>query len=61
MMNPDDLDPPRPVAKPADLQTLSIEDLTAYIASLRTEIARAETMIEKKQAIKSGADGLFRF
>lgn len=60
MMNPDELEPPRPTAKPADLQGMSIEDLKNYIISLEAEIDRASSMIEKKQAHKSGADGLFR-
>lgn len=61
MINPDDLDPPRPVAKPADLQGMSIQDLKDYIASLEAEIARAEAMIVQKESHKSGADSLFSF
>lgn len=61
MINPDDLDPPRPVAKPADLQGMSIQDLKKYIASLEVEIGRAQDMIASKEAHKSGAEGLFKF
>ena len=47
-------------AKPKDLQPLSIGELRDYIATLETEITRARAMIEKKQAHKSGVEGLFR-
>lgn len=60
MINPDDLDPPRPVAKPADLQGMSIGDLKAYIASLEAEIGRAEAMIAQKESHRSGAESLFK-
>jgi len=61
MINPDDIDPPRPTAKPADLEGMSIGDLNDYIASLEAEIARAQGMIDSKQAHRSGAEGLFKF
>jgi uncharacterized small protein (DUF1192 family) len=60
MINPDDLDPPRPVAKPADLQMMSIGDLKDYITSLESEITRAEVMIKQKESHRSGADSLFK-
>lgn len=60
MINPDDLDPPRPVAKPMDLQGLSIGELEDYIASLEAEIKRAQAMIAQKESIRSGAEGLFK-
>jgi uncharacterized small protein (DUF1192 family) len=60
MFNPDDLEPlMKPTAKPRDLQTLSVQELQDYIVALETEIARADAMIEKKQAHKSGVDSLF--
>ena len=59
-MNPDDLDPPRPVLKPLDLQQMSIGDLKTYITSLETEIGRARDMIAKKEAHRSGIEGLFK-
>jgi uncharacterized small protein (DUF1192 family) len=59
MLNPDDLDPPRPVLKPLDLQPMSVEELKHYIASLEAEIARAEAAIAKKEAHKSGIESLF--
>ena len=59
MINPDDLDPPRPVAKLRDLQPMSIRELEEYIAELEAEIGRADAMIAKKQAHKSGIESLF--
>jgi uncharacterized small protein (DUF1192 family) len=60
MINPDELDPPRPVVKPLDLQQMSIGELRDYIASLEAEIVRAQDMIAKKEAHKSGIEGLFK-
>jgi uncharacterized small protein (DUF1192 family) len=59
MFNPDDLEPRKAQVKPKDLQPLSVEDLHTYIEALEQEIARAEEMIAKKQAHKSGIDALF--
>ena len=59
MINPDDLDPPRPKTKLRDLQPMSIEELEEYIASMVEEIARADEMIAKKKAHKSGIEALF--
>ncbi|MFA6280745.1 MAG: DUF1192 domain-containing protein [Bdellovibrionales bacterium] len=60
MINPDDLDPPRPAPKPVDLQGLSIQDLKEYIRSLEAEIDSAAAMIEYKESHKSGAESLFK-
>jgi uncharacterized small protein (DUF1192 family) len=59
MLNPDDLDTPRPSSKPRDLQPMSVAELEDYIAALEAEIQRAETAIAKKQAHKSGVEALF--
>jgi uncharacterized small protein (DUF1192 family) len=59
MVNPDDLDPPRPSLKPIDLQQMSVDELKNYIGSLEAEIARAEKMIAGKEAHKSGIEALF--
>ena len=59
MINPDDLDPPRPKAKLCDLQPMGIQELEEYIASLEEEIARADAEIAKKKAHKSGIEALF--
>ncbi|MDD3181908.1 MAG: DUF1192 family protein [Alphaproteobacteria bacterium] len=58
-MNADDLDQPRPVLAPHDLQGMSINELKQYIVTLQGEISRAQTMIESKEAHRSGADSLF--
>ncbi len=59
MINPDEFEPKKPAAKPRDLQPMSIEELEDYIAALEAEIHRADEMIAKKQAHKSGIDALF--
>jgi len=60
MLNPDDLDPPRVLAKPVDLQSMSINDLKNYILSLQAEIERAKATIDSKESHRSGADSLFK-
>ncbi len=60
MINPDELEPPRPALKPLDLQQMSIGELKDYIASLEAEINRCLAMITKKEAHKSGIEGLFK-
>jgi uncharacterized small protein (DUF1192 family) len=42
------------------LDSLSIEELKAYIGELREEIARAEADITRKQSHRSAADAFFR-
>ena len=59
MINPDELEPPRPSLKPVDLQPMSVGELKDYIAALEAEIARADAMIAKKNAHRSGIDALF--
>jgi len=59
MLDTDELEPQKPKAKPRDLQGMSIEELEDYIASLEAEIARADEMIAKKKAHKSGVEALF--
>lgn len=59
MINPDELEPPRPAAKKRDLQIMSVGELEEYIATLEEEIARADAMIAKKQAHKQGIEALF--
>ena len=43
-----------------DLTLLSADELAARIALLKDEIARLETDIEKKRAVKSAADLFFK-
>ncbi|MCB4822301.1 DUF1192 domain-containing protein [Roseicella aerolata] len=53
--------PRRPTGfTPALLDGWSVEDLKHYIATLQREIARAEAVIEKKQAHRGAADAFFR-
>lgn len=59
----DDEDAPK--KKPAheigqDLTLLSADELTDRIALLKSEIARLEADIAKKQAVKSAADLFFK-
>jgi uncharacterized small protein (DUF1192 family) len=61
MINPDELDPPRPTAQAKNLESMSIQDLKNYILSLEKEIERAQAMIDSKQSHRSGADSLFKF
>lgn len=39
---------------------MGVEDLHAYIAGLRAEIARAEAEIQRKQGHRSAAESVFR-
>lgn len=59
MLNPDDLDPPKPKEKRRDLQPMSVEELEDYIASLQAEIARADETIARKKAHHDGIEALF--
>lgn len=61
MVIDDELAPPRaPAALLADLTPLSVGELEDYVATLRTEMARAQTMIERKRMLRGGAGSLFR-
>ena len=42
------------------LDTMSVEELGEYIGELRTEIARVEADIGRKQSHRSAADAFFR-
>jgi len=59
MINPDELEPPKPAQKPKDLTVMSVGELKNYIGALEAEIARAEDAIKKKEAHKSGVEALF--
>ena len=45
---------------PLVFDTLSIEELTAYIAELKEEIARAEAAIAAKRGFRESAQDVFR-
>jgi len=60
-MDTDDLEPLKPKSlEPAQLDGMSIEALTEYIAEREAEIERARAMIEKKQAAKQAAASVFK-
>lgn len=50
----------REVTLPRPLAGLSIDELTDYVARLRTEIGRVEAEIDRQRAIKGAADALFK-
>ena len=59
-MDEDDLEPKtRKSFEPRVFDTLSIEELTAYIEELKAEIARAEAAIQAKQGFRDTAEGVF--
>ncbi len=45
---------------PRKLDTLSVEELTEYIAQMEAEIARVREMIEAKKQVREGAENLFK-
>jgi uncharacterized small protein (DUF1192 family) len=53
---------PRPANRfqPPVIERWSVEDLRAYVAELREEIARAEREIGKREASKAAADLFFK-
>lgn len=59
-MDENDLDPLTKRPKPKDLEVMSIEALTEYIAGLRVEIERAEAAIDSKQSHRAAADSVFK-
>ncbi|MFA7276385.1 MAG: DUF1192 domain-containing protein [Pseudobdellovibrionaceae bacterium] len=60
MFHDDDLDPKTKRLKPRNLDKLSIDDLRAYIEDMKSEIARAEADITKKEAHKNAVSSLFK-
>ena len=59
-MDPEDLEPrlqPKPVK---DLEPMSVEALTDYIAELESEIERAREMIASKQSARGAAEIFFK-
>ncbi|MGE3333281.1 MAG: DUF1192 domain-containing protein [Rhodospirillaceae bacterium] len=59
-MDTDDLDPIKKKPLKKDLSRMSVGDLNEYIGELKSEIARAETEISKKQKARAGADSFFK-
>lgn len=59
-MDPEELEPKQKAAPLKLLDPLSVDELENYILDLQGEIERVKDAIAKKQAIRSGADRLFR-
>ena len=59
-MEMEDLEPRKKAVAPKELDNLSIQELTDYIAELEGEIARVKAKIAAKQAHLSGAASLFK-
>ena len=59
-MDPEELEPKKPAAALKVLDPLSIAELENYIDELETEIRRVRAAIASKQAVRSGADSLFK-
>jgi uncharacterized small protein (DUF1192 family) len=59
-MDPEELEPKKPATSLKVLDPLSIAELEAYIGELETEIRRVRVTITAKQAVRSGADSLFK-
>jgi len=60
MIFDDDTDPKTKKPKPRSLDNLSVPELRDYIAQMKTEIARVEADIQKKEKHKAAADALFK-
>ena len=59
-MDFEDLEPKKSLPKPKDLTSWNIEDLEQYIANMKLEIARVETMIDDKKRVSEDASRLFK-
>lgn len=56
----DDLDPKTKRLKPRNLDSLSVDDLRAYVEDMKAEIVRVEANITKKEAHKNAISELFK-
>lgn len=59
-MDTDDLEPLREKPTAADLETLSVDELQAYIADLEAEIDRIRLAIAEKSDHKNAAEQFFK-
>jgi uncharacterized small protein (DUF1192 family) len=59
-MDIEELEPRKTKPQPKNLDPLSVEELTDYIADLKTEIARVEEKIAAKRAHLNAVSGLFK-
>ena len=55
----DELDRLKPVGLPSDKQHWNIEDLQAYVVSMKAEIEQVEQIIGDKTKIQFDAEALF--
>ena len=56
----EDLEPQKRELKPKDLTNWNIEELEQYIANMKLEIARVETVIKNKGRVSKDAGSLFK-
>ena len=56
----EDLEPQKDELKPKDLTNWNIEELEQYLANMKLEIARVETVIENKKRFSKDAGNLFK-
>ena len=56
----EDLEPQKGKLKPKDLTNWNIEELEQYVANMKLEIARVETVIENKRRVSKDAGSLFK-
>ena len=56
----EDLEPQKRELKPKDLTNWNIEELEQYIANMKLEITRVETVIENKKRVSIDAGSLFK-
>lgn len=56
----DDLEPLKKKSQPRNLDPMSIEELQAYVATLKAEIARVEEKMKAKQSHAAAAASFFK-
>lgn len=59
-MDMDDLEPRAKKPQKRNLEPMGVEELAAYIAELKEEIARVEADIAKKKNHRAAAQNLFK-
>ena len=59
-MDEEEVRPKREMTVPRPLAGLSVEELLAYIALLKAEIARVEAELARQRAVRGAADALFK-
>ncbi len=56
----DDLEPQKKAPKLKNLEPMSVDELAAYVESLKEEIVRTEAEISKKKAYAQAASSFFK-